>query len=437
MGISHQRGWVRLRGKKWYGYFRRTELDPANSQSKLNVAQVILGTKPEMSKYEAREKLEREIVRLGGQSTGGQSVVNGAVTFEWFVNNRYLPLKETDWREETAKVKKHLIQADLVDTFADARLENIDKFSLQTHLNRLAQTRSRDRVLQVRAYLQAIFAEAVDQDFIGKDPARTIKVPAHLKETDKTVLSWDQLRAVLSKLGRCDRIVLELEMTNALRPSELFGLKWKCFDPATSSIKIEETTYKGKIRPWGKTKGSLATIPIASDLAEELQAWRVQCREEQRQKKHWNGPTADDPEGFIFPARDGGFIDTGNYRRRVLHKFAKELGLPKLTFQVIRRTVATLARKKGDIKDVQGVLRHSRTATTTDVYMQELPEGVRATVNSIHQELTQKGGGNGDRGPGTSKPSAKKAKVLSFGTRKPVRQIAQERGGSEVFFAGR
>jgi integrase len=437
MGISHQRGWVRLRGKKWYGYFRRTELDPESSQSKLNVAQVILGLKSELTKFEAREKLEREIVRLGGQSTGDQSVVNGAVTFEWFVNNRYLPLKETDWREETAKVKKHLIQADLVDTFADARLENIDKFSLQTHLNRLAQTRSRDRVLQVRAYLQAIFAEAVDQDFIGKDPARTIKVPAHLKETDKTVLSWDQLRAVLSRLGRCDRIVLELEMTNALRPSELFGLKWKCFDPETSSIKIEETTYKGKIRPWGKTKGSLATIPIASNLAEELQAWREQCREEQRQKKHWRGPTADDPEGFIFPARDGGFIDSGNYRKRVLHRFAKELELPKLTFQVIRRTVATLARKKGDIKDVQGVLRHSRTATTTDVYMQELPEGVRATVNSIHQELTQKGGGNGDRGPGTSKPSVKKAKVLSFGTRKPVRQIAQEGRGSEAIFSGR
>jgi integrase len=436
MGISHQKGWVRLRGKKWYGYFRRTELDPANSQSKLNVAQVILGTKPEMSKYEAREKLERKIVRLGGQSTGDQSVVNGAVTFEWFVNNRYLPLKETDWREETAKVKKHLIQADLVETFADARLENIDKFSLQTHLNRLAQTRSRDRVLQVRAYLQAIFAEAVDQDFIGKDPARAIKVPAHLKETDKTVLSWDQLLAVLSKLGRCDRIVLKLEMTNALRPSELFGLKWKCFDPATSSIKIEETTYKGKIRPWGKTKGSLATIPIASDLAEELQAWRIQCREEQRQKKHWQGPTADDPEGFIFPARDGGFIDTGNYRRRVLHKFAKELGLPKLTFQVIRRTIATLARKKGDVKDVQGVLRHSRTATTTDVYMQQLPEGVRATVNSIHQELTRKSGGNGDGEPGTSKPSVKKAKVLSFSQRMPSGFAAVE-GRSEAVFSGR
>lgn len=32
---------------------------------------------------------------------------------------------------------------------------------------------------------------------------------------------------------------------------------------------------------------------------------------------------------------------------------------------------AKLAQKKGTIKDVQGVMRHSRTATTTDVYMQE------------------------------------------------------------------
>ena len=33
------------------------------------------------------------------------------------------------------------------------------------------------------------------------------------------------------------------------------------------------------------------------------------------------------------------------------------------------------------------MMRHSRVATTTDVYMQELPEGVRATVDSIHREL--------------------------------------------------
>ncbi|MGA3134211.1 MAG: integrase, partial [Terracidiphilus sp.] len=94
MGSSHQKGWVRLRGKKWYGYFRRTELDPVTDEPKLVITQVILGLKSEISKFQARDKLEGEIARLGGQSTGDRSMINGAVTFGWFVRNRYLPLKE-------------------------------------------------------------------------------------------------------------------------------------------------------------------------------------------------------------------------------------------------------------------------------------------------------------------------------------------------------
>ena len=51
-------------------------------------------------------------------------------------------------------------------------------------------------------------------------------------------------------------------------------------------------------------------------------------------------------EAFIFPGRFGGFMDSINFRHRVLHKLAEELELPKPTFQVIRRTIATLARRR-------------------------------------------------------------------------------------------
>ena len=85
----------------------------------------------------------------------------------------------------------------------------------------------------------------------------------------------------------------------------------------------------------------------------------------------------------------GGFIDPQNYRRK-MRTLAEECGLPKLTFQVIRRTIATLAQKKGTPKDIQGLLRHSRLATTTDVYMQEIPESVKATVEAISKELRLK-----------------------------------------------
>lgn len=139
-------------------------------------------------------------------------------------------------------------------------------------------------------------------------------------------------------------------------------------------MRLTETVYRGKIRPWGKTRKSLGLVHIPKELAEDLCRWKQVC------------PNSS-PESFIFPNKKGGFLDGNNYRKRVLHKMARELELPKLTFQVIRRTIATLAQKKGTVKDVQGVLRHATTATTTDVYMQEISESVQKTINAISAEL--------------------------------------------------
>ncbi len=375
MGTSYQRGYVTSRGKRWYGYYRKLVNDPTTDDQKTVRVPVALGLKSKMSKLEARDALQREITKQVGQPGSPTRVMNdGSVTFAWFVENRFLPLKEAAWKAETAKTKTILIQRDLVDPLGEIPLANFDKFSLQLHLNKLAATRSKDRVLQMRAYLRDIFAEAADQDFLSKDPARKVKVPTQLRETDTTSLTWDQLRSALNALKPRDRILLELDMTNALRPSELFALKWKCFDSEASTMSVMETVYKGNIRPWGKTKKSLAVIHIPQTLAADLDAWRWECPDS-------------DSEAFIFANQVGSFIDTDNYRKRVLHRLARDLNLPKLTFQVIRRTIATLAQKKGTVKDVQGLMRHSRAATTTDVYMQSIPESVQATVDSIHLEL--------------------------------------------------
>ena len=60
-------------------------------------------------------------------------------------------------------------------------------------------------------------------------------------------------------------------------------------------------------------------------------------------------------------------MDYSNYRKRVLHKLAKDLSLPRLNFQIIRRTMATLAQDIADPKNTQGMMRHKRLATTTEV----------------------------------------------------------------------
>src|ERR1700735_5814207 len=118
-----------------------------------------------MTKFQVRGKLECDIAKERAKNRAGRVINDGAVTFGWFVRSRFLPLKEANWKPETAKVKKLLIQKDLIDSFDHMPLESFDRFILQVHLNKLAKPRSTDRVLQMRAYVRDIFAEAVEQDF--------------------------------------------------------------------------------------------------------------------------------------------------------------------------------------------------------------------------------------------------------------------------------
>src|SRR6202789_674277 len=110
------------------------------------------------------------------------------------------------------------IEIDLIGRFGPEPIESIDKFALQTHLNDLAGMYSQDRVKQARSYLKSIFDEAIEQEFLVKDPTRKLKSPKNLRPKDKQILTWEQLRAVLAKATRRDRILLMLDMTDALRP---------------------------------------------------------------------------------------------------------------------------------------------------------------------------------------------------------------------------
>ena len=106
-------------------------------------------------------------------------------------------------------------------------------------------------------------------------------------------------------------------------------------------------------------------------------------------------------------------MDADNFRKRVLHRIAVKLGLPKLTFQVIRRAVATLAQHLGSVKDVQGLLRHENPSLAPEVYMQEIPESVRRTVNSIHKELRKQ------RRPGVGR----KPRISASGENRPEAKV--------------
>ena len=180
--------------------------------------------------------------------------------------------------------------------------------------------------------------------------------------------------AILARAERRDRLVLMLDMTDALRPSELFALRWKSYDNA-NTLSLTETVYRGQISPFGKTTKSLGKMHLPDGLADELKLWKTECPDSSS-------------DAFIFSNADGGFLDTSNYRNRILKPLAEALEIPKLNFQVLRRTMATRAQNLGSVKDIQSHLRHSRADTTANEYMQELPESVQQMVGSVYAMLT-------------------------------------------------
>ena len=169
-----------------------------------------------------------------------------------------------------------------------------------------------DRVKQARSYLMSIFDEAIEQEFLLKDPSRKLKVPKNLRPKDKQVLTWEQIWGALRHLGRRDRLILTLDLTEALRPSELFALRWRSFDDR-ETLTITETVYKGKIRPYGKTDGSLTDVHLPPELAEELRLWKSE------------NPKAG-PDSFIFPNSRGRVSGHEELSQSCTYAFGQEVG---------------------------------------------------------------------------------------------------------------
>jgi integrase len=77
----------------------------------------------------------------------------------------------------------------------------------------------------------------------------------------KFCLTIPQIQKLLkgAKPNLWDYMLLRLELVTALRPSELFMLRWRCLDAEQKLLRIEETIYKGEVRRFTKTTAEGAT----------------------------------------------------------------------------------------------------------------------------------------------------------------------------------
>jgi site-specific recombinase XerD len=84
--------------------------------------------------------------------------------------------------------------------------------------------------------------------------------------------------------------------------------------------------------------------------------------------------------------KDGKPMSDQNILKRHIQPAARKLGLSLVTWRCLRTSCATWMVQAGaDPKSVQGQMRHSRIATTMDIYAQFVPEGQRRAVAQMSE----------------------------------------------------
>ena len=369
--MKRQDGYLTKKSGSWLGHYSRWVTDHATGARKRDQRAFKIGP-ASLTKTKARDALRARIVEEMGITADSRMTVAG------FIEQRWKPLREGSWRDSTKAVNRELLKY-VNDRFGQTALEDMDNVAMQSWLSELAKTKSGSLVRHCFIFLRSIMSEATEQEYVRKNPARSLRVPK-VKAVKKDFLTLDQIKALLkaAKWQPRDKTLLAVILTTALRPSELLALKWKCIDFKTGTMTLYETVYRGVLRPYTKTteEGETPRLVIPEQAVIALAEWYQQTKR-----------TGD--EDFIFPNADGGFLLKENYSKRVLNELAEraEPKIPRLNFQILRRTVATHAQHLGSLKDVQTLMRHKQAETTQQIYIQAIDESVKATTEKLAGKL--------------------------------------------------
>jgi integrase len=228
----------------------------------------VLGFKSEMTKTDARDKLQQIIFRETKQGVAPSD----QVTLDWFWENRYLPAKETGWAEPTAYNSKIDWKNYVARGLGSLHLSEIEPFVLQAHFNQLAkQGRAKSVVSKAKVLLSSVLSYAADLNFLPGNPM--ISTSGRHKVTmpkcprnPKPILTDEPMAQLIAMITHPrDRLILILAYHYGLSAEEVFGLTWDAIDD--HYVHIRNVAWHGKLyRDSTKRESRRRDLPLHPDL---------------------------------------------------------------------------------------------------------------------------------------------------------------------------
>ena len=331
-----------------------------------------LGPCSQMSKSEAEAVLSSVLREI---NSGTSKTTKPVYTFKQFVEDVYLPFCRRSWKESTAGTSEQIVNSHLVPEFGKQLLHAIRREELQDFLDRKALDLSSSPVAHLRWFLNGIFKLAMSDGLMLNNPAAELKIPRKCQPgRDLRPLTEEEVNTYLEVFDLREKLVARLAIFEGMRPGEILALRWKSV--ADQVIRVVERVYK---RVFNTPKNGKTREGAMSDGTLEL-------------LKEWAGLAQDpSPDGFVFPSEKVVTpLSLDNLWRRYMHPKLVNVGLEWATFQVLRKTNASLSKKAGVDPKVASDQRGHGLGVSMEVYTSSDMEQKRAALKKLEAAVLRK-----------------------------------------------
>jgi integrase len=223
---------------------------------------------------------------------------------------------------------------------------------------------------KILSTLQQLLGYAVDQDMVGINVARGVKVIGRRDEGARKIVppTKEAMRALLTVADEDFRVKLAFASATGVRAGELHALRWRHLDFAKGEVKVETRVDAFGDEDVTKTAAGMRTIPLSQSLILMLKEWKLRTK----RKK------ADD---LVFPNKRGWYTGHDNMVKRKFlplfdllakkHQKARKNSEPPTRFNwhALRHFAVSCWIEAGlSPKTVQTFAGHSSLQVTMDRY---------------------------------------------------------------------
>ena len=247
----------------------------------------------------------------------------------------------------------------VIDTYI---LPNLGHYKLKdikaAHLQKIANEHSKKgRTMEIfKLTLSQMFAQAVINDILVKNPVDGLRLPNVVKKHEKRALTSDEVSRIISlDLDKKTKCFVMLLLYTGMRRGEALAITKDDICFKNMEISVNKSLFfkknQSEIKHNPKTEAGIRVIPLLDPLKPVLHDYLETI-----------------PSGYLFTNQNGSTMSLSAYRY-MWGQFEKALGSKAITAHIFRHNFATmLYNAEIDVKAAQVILGHKSISVTMDIY---------------------------------------------------------------------